>query len=104
MTDKPDHDRLAAQAESFAKYHEEHARYGGASQEFHTRAGSFLRGIEANHERIAALEAERDEAREEAADWRGIVFDLEQNQRASVLLTQEERRLPWEPALEDESP
>lgn len=30
-------------AGSFAKYHEEHARYGGASREFHELAGSFLR-------------------------------------------------------------
>jgi hypothetical protein len=32
-------------AESFAKYHAEHAGYGGVSREFHMRACSFLRSL-----------------------------------------------------------
>lgn len=35
-------------AESFAKYHDEHAGYGGASWEFHARAATFIRDIAAS--------------------------------------------------------
>ncbi|QSQ14022.1 hypothetical protein [Myxococcus landrumensis] len=36
---------MQKRAESFAKYHAEHAAYRGASQEFHERATSFLRTV-----------------------------------------------------------
>ena len=38
-------DSYRKRAESFAKYHEEHAKFGGASCEFHELACSFLRSI-----------------------------------------------------------
>lgn len=34
---------MVERAEAFAKYHDEHAKYGGLSREFHERAASFLR-------------------------------------------------------------
>ena len=48
-------------AESFAKYHDEHAGYGGVSWEFHARAATFIRDIAAaKDEAIARAEkAER---------------------------------------------
>lgn len=36
-------ERWMSQAESFAQYHDEHARFGGASYEFHARAATFIR-------------------------------------------------------------
>ena len=45
---------MSNEAETFAKYHDEHAAYGCVSQEFHERAASFLRF---QAERIVDLEA-----------------------------------------------
>jgi hypothetical protein len=45
-------------AEAFAKYHDEHAKHGGASQEFHERAASFLRGVAADHDELLSALSE----------------------------------------------
>ncbi|HZI06531.1 MAG TPA: hypothetical protein VEZ71_21050, partial [Archangium sp.] len=44
-------------AESFAKYHDERASYGGASREFHERAASFLRTVVPDVAALAAHDA-----------------------------------------------
>jgi len=46
---------MSNKAETFVKYHEEHANFGGASREFHEMASSFLR---CQAEEIVALTAE----------------------------------------------
>lgn len=43
-------------AESFARYHEEHAGYGGAGREFHERACTFLRTQAEEVDRLRARE------------------------------------------------
>ena len=48
----------ARQADSFAKYHDEHARFGGAGREFHERASSFLRSQAHEVARLRARERE----------------------------------------------
>lgn len=52
--------------ECFAKYHEEQARYGGASREFHELASSYLRTVA--DERDAAL-ARAEAAEASASAW-----------------------------------
>lgn len=59
---RPGQDTPEFYAEFFAKYHDERAGYGGASQEFHMRASSFLRSLEADrdewrqqHENLLAI-------------------------------------------------
>ena len=55
----------ADSVESFAKYHDDHAAFGGVAWEFHARAASFLR---TQAERIDALTAELAEARQRPSD------------------------------------
>lgn len=45
-------------AESFAKYHDKHAGYGGASWEFHARASTYIRNIASAAARVPGLEAD----------------------------------------------
>jgi hypothetical protein len=53
---------MSTEAETFAKYHDEHGVYGGVSKEFHERAASFLR---CQAERIVELE-------KKVGIWKGV--------------------------------
>lgn len=58
-----------SKAESIAKYHDEHAGYGGVSREFHMRAATTLRDQEAG---IAALRQRAEQAEAEIARIAGL--------------------------------
>lgn len=44
-------------AETIAKYHDEHAGYGGSSFEFHARAATFIRSSAAEAQRLRAVDS-----------------------------------------------
>lgn len=46
--------------------------------------------------KVDKLRADLGQAREEAAEWRGIAFDVESGRTPTIHLSDEEKRLPWE--------
>ena len=55
---------MRAKAETFAQYHDEHARYGGASNDFHALAATFLRSLAEQHGEAKTLVSELETALE----------------------------------------